>query len=95
MFLVNNNRQEEAMKIIKKIWPGETKLNQQNIWNEKRQQAERQSDFEGRIGCGTVLCNRDYRGATWMGLFLAFAAQASGIDIINIYCRKLFEDIEN
>lgn len=44
---------------------------------------------------GQALCDSDYRGATWVVLFIAVANQMSGINILNIYAETIFIDVSN
>jgi predicted MFS family arabinose efflux permease len=37
----------------------------------------------------------DYRRATWICVFIAIANQMSGINILNIYSKTIFEDVKD
>ena len=46
------------------------------------------------VGIIDALCHKDYRTASWLVIFIVFAFQMAGVNIINIYTTTIFEAIK-
>jgi len=61
----------------------------------KELEDQKSKEGEAIVGATQALFHRDYRGATWMGVWLAVCLNMSGINIINVYAPTIFTEIKD
>ena len=77
--------------MIVKLYPNEQYNIHDRVYNEIYTSIH--SKKVETIQLGKALCHKDYSTASWLCVYLAFAQQMSGINIINIYAKTIFMDI--
>ena len=60
----------------------------------KELENQKEKENEAVVGVKDALFHPDYRGATWMGMWLAVTNQMSGINVLNVYAPTIFKNIK-
>ena len=93
-FHVERGQKPQAMAMLRKLYPDQEDSTIEKVLVELQTQLTTPSDSESP-GMAQALCDKEYRVATWVVLFIALANQMSGINILNIYAETIFIDVKN